>query len=71
MKGVEVHYRAGRRFTIRQARLRDMMASDPERGNPMLWWCEEITPGRRDWLCAGVYTKRECLEAINESIRSR
>jgi len=69
MKGVEIHYRIDRRFTIKQARLREMMAADPWHGNPMLWWCEEITPGRRDWLCAGVSTKRECIEAINEVMK--
>ena len=69
MQGVTIYQKQGMRFAVWQARILDEMPSYEGRGNPMLWWCEDITdPDNKDWLCGGVKTLRECERAIDEMV---
>ena len=66
MKGITVYYEKGGKFSIMQARLKDVMNTDG-RANPLVWF--SICLDCQDYVVCGLSTKTETLEITRQHMK--
>jgi hypothetical protein len=57
-----VYHFDGKKVAVWRAHLQDEVYSDPEYGNPLLWFAQDIES--RDMSVCGVKTKKEALDFV-------